>query len=363
MASLVIKRGDDTVDTLDLKPGDITIGKLPVNTLSLDTETISDRHVRFVTAGRTTYVQDLNSKLGTRVNNERIERQKLKHGDVVQIGDVQIHYESAPPENNEDAGQDADDDFGVDAGEIASSNEEVLVGDPTLDHDQFVTQLRQSEENLFGSEKPSDPKSDPEGATEDDLDATLRMDSTLGRLRDVFESLRESEAEKAEAPDTPASEKAEDDAVRKWTELVAELPELDIDFSVLEISSPVDEVVPEPEETEVEEASTADEAIEITEPEAAEVGPTKAVRYPRLRLLSGGHYGAHIRLHRDNLLIGFSGKRQLDVSRENGSFLVRAGKDEEHLVINGSPPADEGATLKDGDIVEITGMRFRFSEQ
>ncbi len=60
-------------------------------TFKLSDRNVSRRHARFVRQNGATYVEDLGSLTGTRVNGEKISsRRKLRLGDLVQIGDYDL---------------------------------------------------------------------------------------------------------------------------------------------------------------------------------------------------------------------------------------------------------------------------------
>ena len=67
-----------------------TIGRLPDNTIIIDSPGVSGHHACvFSTDGQYT-VEDLQSTNGTFVNGVRVSRQVLQHGDVVKVGDHEL---------------------------------------------------------------------------------------------------------------------------------------------------------------------------------------------------------------------------------------------------------------------------------
>lgn len=103
---LVIEDSAGTRSTVAFTGDEITIGRAPEgNTVRLSDRNVSRRHARFLRQGTTVIVEDLGSLVGTRVNGERIQgRRKLRAGDVVEIGDVDVAVlgdavstEEAPP--------------------------------------------------------------------------------------------------------------------------------------------------------------------------------------------------------------------------------------------------------------------------
>jgi pSer/pThr/pTyr-binding forkhead associated (FHA) protein len=53
---------------------------------------VSREHARIVVAGSRVVVEDLGSTNGVFVNSVRIERQELRHGDLVTVGETQFRF-------------------------------------------------------------------------------------------------------------------------------------------------------------------------------------------------------------------------------------------------------------------------------
>ena len=75
--------------------GEITVGRAPDAALRLDVDTVSSCHARLVKTSDGCEVIDENSSNGTWVNDQRIQRRRLRHGDRVRF-DV-IEYEWLEP--------------------------------------------------------------------------------------------------------------------------------------------------------------------------------------------------------------------------------------------------------------------------
>jgi predicted component of type VI protein secretion system len=71
---------------------DLTLGRSPENDISVDDPEMSRRHAVFKRSREGCTVQDLGTSNGTAVNGQAVEQALLKHGDVVQIGEVEITY-------------------------------------------------------------------------------------------------------------------------------------------------------------------------------------------------------------------------------------------------------------------------------
>jgi len=92
MAKLVIKFNDTVIDQIVLKQGDMNIGRRPGSDILLDNMAISGNHASIFTIGEDSFIQDVNSTNGTFVNNKRITKHHLQHGDVVSIGNHTLSY-------------------------------------------------------------------------------------------------------------------------------------------------------------------------------------------------------------------------------------------------------------------------------
>lgn len=94
MAKLVAKYAD-TVKEFDLSKNSFSIGRSPENDLCLHDNLLSRRHTSIRFEDNSHVVHDLGSTNGTFVNEQRITRHVLRHGDVVRIGDATLTYHHA----------------------------------------------------------------------------------------------------------------------------------------------------------------------------------------------------------------------------------------------------------------------------
>src|SRR4051812_27961505 len=93
MAKLYLKFEQAVLKEYELKDGSaMTIGRLPDNGVHIDNLAVSGHHARIVWEGDHFALEDNNSLKGTFVNNRRINRCALRHGDVVLIGKHTIAY-------------------------------------------------------------------------------------------------------------------------------------------------------------------------------------------------------------------------------------------------------------------------------
>lgn len=83
---LVVRQGTDIGLRFTLEGDQVTVGRIPDNTIQLDDFTVSRQHAVLVKQGGSWLVRDLGSLNGTYVNAERVDEAALEHGDEVQIG-------------------------------------------------------------------------------------------------------------------------------------------------------------------------------------------------------------------------------------------------------------------------------------
>lgn len=68
------------------------IGRSLTADLELEDIAISRRHALIVVDGPDVFLLDEGSRNGTWLNGERVDRARLRNGDTIVLGDVQLHY-------------------------------------------------------------------------------------------------------------------------------------------------------------------------------------------------------------------------------------------------------------------------------
>lgn len=98
MAKLIVKLDTEVIDHIDLRQGDMKIGRRPGCDVFLDNLAVSGEHANIFTIGEDSFIQDLNSTNGTFINNKRITKHHLRAGDTIAIGKYALVYmtERAP---------------------------------------------------------------------------------------------------------------------------------------------------------------------------------------------------------------------------------------------------------------------------
>ncbi|HEX4602440.1 MAG TPA: FHA domain-containing protein [Candidatus Angelobacter sp.] len=101
MAKLYLRfeQNDQVLQEVPLTQAATTIGRLPDNTVPIDNLAVSGHHARISWEQDHYVVEDLGSLNGTYVNNERVGKATLKHGDQVKIGKhlVEFKHEGTVP--------------------------------------------------------------------------------------------------------------------------------------------------------------------------------------------------------------------------------------------------------------------------
>jgi pSer/pThr/pTyr-binding forkhead associated (FHA) protein len=92
MAKIIIKFNNDVVDHVDLRQGDMKIGRKPGCEIQIDNLSVSGEHANIFTVGEDSFIQDLGSTNGTFINNKKISKHHLKNGDTVVIGKHSLIY-------------------------------------------------------------------------------------------------------------------------------------------------------------------------------------------------------------------------------------------------------------------------------
>ena len=101
MAKLYLRfeQNDQVLKEVPLSQATATIGRLPDNSVQIDNLAVSGHHAKIAWENDHYVVEDLGSLNGTYVNNERVGKATLKHGDQVKIGKhlVEFKNEGAVP--------------------------------------------------------------------------------------------------------------------------------------------------------------------------------------------------------------------------------------------------------------------------
>ncbi|NOT02535.1 MAG: SpoIIE family protein phosphatase [Phycisphaerales bacterium] len=83
---------DGRTRRVTLTPGSYVLGRDPTCEIVIDDSSTSRRHVRIHHAEGGYHVEDMGSKNGTLLNNQRVANRRLRHQDELLIGSVQVRF-------------------------------------------------------------------------------------------------------------------------------------------------------------------------------------------------------------------------------------------------------------------------------
>jgi len=97
MPKITVKRGAETLMECEITKEAISIGRRQGNDIFLDDRKVSREHARIRREGNTFLVEDLQSTGGMEVNGKKVTSQEIFTGDVIKIGDFELHFFSGIP--------------------------------------------------------------------------------------------------------------------------------------------------------------------------------------------------------------------------------------------------------------------------
>ena len=91
---ITVKKGDDVILEYEMLKDLVTIGRRQTNDIVLDDRKVSRQHTQIKREGNVFTVEDMQSTGGTEVNGKKITSQEMFTGDVIKIGDFELHFDS-----------------------------------------------------------------------------------------------------------------------------------------------------------------------------------------------------------------------------------------------------------------------------
>src|SRR5262247_2923232 len=86
MAKLILQFKGANIKEFLLEKTSITIGRDPKNDIVIDNLAVSRFHTKISQYGHTYFAEDLQSGNGTFVNEQRVDKEILKHNDAITVG-------------------------------------------------------------------------------------------------------------------------------------------------------------------------------------------------------------------------------------------------------------------------------------
>jgi hypothetical protein len=92
IAVLIVRAGAQAGARFVLESGRTCLGRHPDSEISLEDITVSRRHAEIEREAEGYVIRDVGSLNGTYVNQRRVDRSELRHGDEVQIGKFRLVF-------------------------------------------------------------------------------------------------------------------------------------------------------------------------------------------------------------------------------------------------------------------------------
>ena len=89
---ITVKKDDQPVLEYELSQELVSIGRRQGNDIALDDRNVSRQHAQIKREGDAFIIEDLKSTGGTEVNGKKISSQQIYTGDVIKIGDFELHF-------------------------------------------------------------------------------------------------------------------------------------------------------------------------------------------------------------------------------------------------------------------------------
>ncbi|MGH7145851.1 MAG: HD domain-containing phosphohydrolase [Planctomycetota bacterium] len=99
MPFLRIRNGPDAGRTIEIGPNAMVLGRDPKCNAQLKDKGASRNHSEIFRVGEMCLIRDLGSRNGTYVNDERIEEELLREGDVIRIATTELIFDSTDKKN------------------------------------------------------------------------------------------------------------------------------------------------------------------------------------------------------------------------------------------------------------------------
>ncbi len=92
MPSLVLSLGEPDEKAYPLRAPNVTIGRAEDQTICIPHRSLSRSHARIEQQENSFFITDLQSKNGTFVNGQRVQRREIRHGDTITLGDLDLLF-------------------------------------------------------------------------------------------------------------------------------------------------------------------------------------------------------------------------------------------------------------------------------
>jgi pSer/pThr/pTyr-binding forkhead associated (FHA) protein len=87
---LEFRSGPRNGETMEIRPGTLTLGRSPDNDIVINDPSVSRKHARLTSQGGRYYIEDLGSMNGTKMNGESVKREQVDTGTSLMLGGVEV---------------------------------------------------------------------------------------------------------------------------------------------------------------------------------------------------------------------------------------------------------------------------------
>lgn len=101
MPRLIVNPDTPDAWSIELHPGTISLGRGEGNEVPIEHPSVSCSHCQVTMSDSAAWLKDLGSTAGTFVDGELIEQARLKPGQRIRLGEVELRYESDEPDQTE----------------------------------------------------------------------------------------------------------------------------------------------------------------------------------------------------------------------------------------------------------------------
>ena len=102
MSKLIVLKDGAVVNEIQLGEGKLVIGRDQDCDVALGDTSVSRRHASVTHVFHEYFVEDLGSTNGTLLNNRTVTKHILKHGDVLQVGEIELRFETEEKASDKD---------------------------------------------------------------------------------------------------------------------------------------------------------------------------------------------------------------------------------------------------------------------
>lgn len=92
MAKIILAFGNKVVREIRISARRVTIGRRPQNDIVIDDLAVSGEHAVIVTSDDDSFLEDLNSTNGTKVNGQPIKKHFLQDNDVIELAQYKMTF-------------------------------------------------------------------------------------------------------------------------------------------------------------------------------------------------------------------------------------------------------------------------------